>query len=1108
MLNNRLHLLRHKIKVLAFFCVLTFSICSLGEDGLTSKVTDFEKQINDAQSGIADAQFNLGVMHANGQGVAQDDKKAFEWYTKAAEQGHMTAQYNLGVMHSNGQGVAQDDEKAFEWYTKAARQEDSMAQNNLGFVYEHGRGVLQDDKAAFLWYTKAAEQGYSLAQSNLALAYENGRGVSQNTKLAFIWYQRAAEQGDKRAEQVTGHAYYWGNGVAENKATGVGWLLKAAEQGDVLSQSTLGFAYYWGEGVKQDYVAAVKWDSKAAVTGNSDSQNRLGLSYNHGEGVARDYETAVEWHKKAAEQGHMTAQFNLGLSYKLGEGVAQDYETAVEWYKKSAAQGYNGAQFYLGLAYSFGEGIDQNHETAIEWYTKAAEQGHMTAQYNLGVAYTNGQGVAQDDKKAFEWYTKASKQGHANAQNNLALLYDLGEGVEKDHQKAHELFSKAASIGSPTAELNLGLNYSFGERKNIPSSLEMFKRAFDNGKLSAGFRVALQYLDKESGFYYPEAAFNTLQKIVDNGDTNASYFSNSLALLAHMYATGLHVPKNISKARDLLGRLIPKDIDPSVFAVLVPTLNTVLTASLSEKYVSHLMEALADTCISELDDSYIQDFTANPVWKVLQSITFTDDNLAAACFELHIKDQIESGNYFIVAERYQVGVPGLIEVDKEKAFKYMLMAAESNSSADNAIAMDWTAIFYGTGYGTVKNPAAALFWHQKAAELGFAQALNNLGWAYEKGDLELEIDLKKAFDYYNRAYMKGVDCNLCMTNLGRMYESGKAVNQDLSMAKILYTKSFDLGDLEAGNLLASLEREGLAGPKNEVSAIATLERVVLGNPTYKLSVGEASHDDEVNKARAQLEALGLINKPESTLNLGDYYALVIGNSTAENDATEVAHVLENEYGFSVTLLLDANRNEMIKALNRYQRDLKKSDNFLLYYAGHGSRDETKEGYWQPVDADEIDNAQWIPNTRINRTLKKFNANNILIIADSCYAASQLRGRKILPATLEDSGSSKNDGSTLLQRLNRSKSRVAMTSGGVEPVVDSVGFSQNSIFAESLIQTLKLNSQIILAEDVFKKVRERVVPITADAGHDQTPEYGQLYSSGHEGGDFIFKRVSL
>ena len=69
-----------------------------------------------AEQGDAYAQFTLGYMYAEGQGVPQDDQTALKWYTLAAEQGYAPAQFNLGVMYYNGQGVPQDYVRAHMWF--------------------------------------------------------------------------------------------------------------------------------------------------------------------------------------------------------------------------------------------------------------------------------------------------------------------------------------------------------------------------------------------------------------------------------------------------------------------------------------------------------------------------------------------------------------------------------------------------------------------------------------------------------------------------------------------------------------------------------------------------------------------------------------------------------------------------------------------------------------------------------------------------------------------------------------------------------------------------------------------------------------------------------
>ncbi len=52
--------------------------------------------------------------------MPEDYDEAAKWYRKAAEQGHANAQYNLGIMYDNGQGVPQDYVQAHMWYNLSA----------------------------------------------------------------------------------------------------------------------------------------------------------------------------------------------------------------------------------------------------------------------------------------------------------------------------------------------------------------------------------------------------------------------------------------------------------------------------------------------------------------------------------------------------------------------------------------------------------------------------------------------------------------------------------------------------------------------------------------------------------------------------------------------------------------------------------------------------------------------------------------------------------------------------------------------------------------------------------------------------------------------------
>ena len=72
-----------------------------------------------------------------------------------AEEGYRLAQYTLGVMYAEGQGVPQDYHAAFRWFRRAAGQGVPQAQLELGRLYQRGLGVPQDFVLAHAWINLA-----------------------------------------------------------------------------------------------------------------------------------------------------------------------------------------------------------------------------------------------------------------------------------------------------------------------------------------------------------------------------------------------------------------------------------------------------------------------------------------------------------------------------------------------------------------------------------------------------------------------------------------------------------------------------------------------------------------------------------------------------------------------------------------------------------------------------------------------------------------------------------------------------------------------------------------------------------------------------------------
>jgi TPR repeat protein len=96
--------------------------------------SDFEATKARAEAGDASAQYNLGLMYANGIGVARNDQVAAIFYRLAASQGISDAQVILGFMYRDGRGVAKNNSRAYVWFSVAAAQGDAIAAAQRDFA--------------------------------------------------------------------------------------------------------------------------------------------------------------------------------------------------------------------------------------------------------------------------------------------------------------------------------------------------------------------------------------------------------------------------------------------------------------------------------------------------------------------------------------------------------------------------------------------------------------------------------------------------------------------------------------------------------------------------------------------------------------------------------------------------------------------------------------------------------------------------------------------------------------------------------------------------------------------------------------------------------------
>ncbi len=98
-----------------------------------------------AEQGNAPAQFALGTLYRDGQGVDQDLTQTLKWWERAAELGHGDAQYALGNIYSGGYGIERDYVLSYMWFDIAAGQAESPL---LAPIAQSNRDVLVDRMTA------------------------------------------------------------------------------------------------------------------------------------------------------------------------------------------------------------------------------------------------------------------------------------------------------------------------------------------------------------------------------------------------------------------------------------------------------------------------------------------------------------------------------------------------------------------------------------------------------------------------------------------------------------------------------------------------------------------------------------------------------------------------------------------------------------------------------------------------------------------------------------------------------------------------------------------------------------------------------------------------
>ncbi|HET7877017.1 MAG TPA: caspase family protein [Methylomirabilota bacterium] len=710
-----------------------------------------------------------------------------------------------------------------------------------------------------------------------------------------------------------------------------------------------------------------------------------------------------------------------------------------------------------------------NYATALRVWLPLAESGDPAAQTYVGEIFEKGLGVPPDHAAAAVWYRRAAQRGYSRAAINLGQLYEQGLGVPKDPAQALGWYRKAAGLGDlpfgvaapptpapqpPTQEiqqLRAEVAQLRGQLEAKQAELDRTQRQLE--ELRKGIEQRRGETETERG-----ALGRLRQELADSRAREQAASGRLRELERTVPAREAQLAVRDRELAGLRARLAQSEAAATPRQAELERLQRDSVAELAR--AQRDLEALRGTLAARRTDA-----------------EGDRDALARLRRELEAargQERTSSGRLRDLEQAVAEREAQLAARDRDVAnLRARLTASETASAAKKA---DLERL-------------------QKASAAELARAQRDLAALRQAlADRGREADAE-------RSAVARMREDLAASR--RAEQAATARQRELERAVADGEGRLAVKDRELAELRTRLTRS-----EKDLTALRAEFGRLQGAAAARSTTAAAK---EASSGPAGARTVGL-PRPKGAIVFGSYHALVIGNDdyrqlprlqTAVNDARALARILTDSYGFKVTLLLNAGRYQILSALNGLRERLTEKDNFLIYYAGHGEIDrKNQRGHWLPVDAEPNSSANWISNIAITDILNAMNVQQLLVVADSCYAGTLTRSSvgRIEP------GLSETERFKVIQLMAQKRSRMVMTSGGVEPVLDSAG-GPHSAFAQPFIELLQTNVGVLSGQEMFRLLQLRVAATAQRLDVQQVPEYAPIKFAGHEAGDFFFVRAS-
>lgn len=443
------------------------------------------------------------------------------------------------------------------------------------------------------------------------------------------------------------------------------------------------------------------------------------------------------------------------------------------------------------------------------WFSKAAQSNNAYAQYSIAFMYIKGLFVEKDDTQVIKWMKLAAENGYTEAQKNMGEYYYYGSfGCRRDMKEAIKWYEMGAKSNEPTCVFTLGLIYEEGDgvQKNILKAADWYQKGAQAGIPSCLYNLGKLIINKEiSG--EEEKGFNLIQQAAESGYSFAQNY------MGRAYRFGWYVNANPVRATNWFTKAAEQNM-PDAMCNLGDMYSYEDGLTIDYEKAFYWYEKAAETkhsrALTELGDMY---YAGKGVRQDYQKAM---EYYQKAC------DEGYPYAFYSLGFMYWKGQGTL--PDKEKAQEYLSQAAAmGNESAFQLLnRMDHESEeekdidpFARQAYLEAQQALADKETEKyinllsQSANLGYVQALNDLGDLYFNGELAPK-HMGKAYEYFLKASQNGSGYGSYSCGFILMKGSSdipRDIEKGLSMFRLAVDQNYKAATRDLARYYYSLETE-------------------------------------------------------------------------------------------------------------------------------------------------------------------------------------------------------------------------------------------------------------------------------------------------------------